>query len=179
MPIKAMATDEERWGEVPGYPNYQASTFGRIWSKKLNRPMKFETTKCGHKRIGLHKKRKIYKFFVHRLVLLTFLGPCPPGLETAHYDGNPNNNRFDNLLYTTRSKNALMANRHGTMRCGERHHKTTLTEREIFSIRDEYSFGVAGFGAPTLAKKYNVDAKTITRIVKNETWKHSTRSEAL
>ena len=33
---------------------------------------------------------------VGRLVLEVFVGPCPPGMEACHNDGDPHNNWLDN-----------------------------------------------------------------------------------
>lgn len=44
---------------------------------------------------------------VHTLVARTFLGPRPPGQDVRHLDGNPCNNRVDNLAYGTRTENIL------------------------------------------------------------------------
>lgn len=50
---------------------------------------------------------------VHRLVARAFLGPCPPGQEVCHWDGDPANNRIDNLRYDTRASNSTDTVRHG------------------------------------------------------------------
>ena len=39
---------------------------------------------------------------VHRLVLATFVGPCPVGCLVYHRNGNSKDNRLDNLGYVTR-----------------------------------------------------------------------------
>lgn len=44
--------------------------------------------------------------YVHRLVLETFVGPCPEGMEARHYpDMDPSNNRLENLSCSTHRKN--------------------------------------------------------------------------
>jgi hypothetical protein len=52
---------------------------------------------------------------VNVLMLETFIGPAPPGMECRHKDGNRLNNRLDNLCYGTRSDNMMDASRHGTI----------------------------------------------------------------
>lgn len=52
--------------------------------------------------------------WVHRLVLSAFTGPCPPGMECCHNDGDPSNNRPENLRWDTRSSNARDKRVHGT-----------------------------------------------------------------
>ena len=51
------------------------------------------------------------QFLVHRLVAHAFLGP-PPSMEAwqvHHRDGNPSNNRVDNLEYVTPSRNTQLS----------------------------------------------------------------------
>jgi hypothetical protein len=43
-----------------------------------------------------------------------FTGQCPPWLEVRHLNGVPNDNRFENLLYGTRSENGKDRLLHGT-----------------------------------------------------------------
>lgn len=49
----------------------------------------------------------------HRLAALAFLGPCPPGCEVRHKDGDRNNPRVSNLEYGTHADNAEDTIRHG------------------------------------------------------------------
>ena len=59
-------------------------------------------------------------FYVHRLVALAFLGPPPDQLtwQVHHRDGNPSNNRLDNLEYVTQSQNILASFASHSRRCG-------------------------------------------------------------
>jgi hypothetical protein len=52
--------------------------------------------------------RKHYAL-IHRLVLEAFVGPCPPGLECCHNDGDRSNAALANLRWDTRSSNTLDA----------------------------------------------------------------------
>lgn len=51
---------------------------------------------------------------VHRLVLEAFIGPCPDGMVGCHTDGDPLNNRLDNLRWDTPSNNNRDKRAHGT-----------------------------------------------------------------
>jgi hypothetical protein len=51
---------------------------------------------------------------VHRLVLEAFVGPCPEGMVGCHNDGDPLNNRLDNLRWDTPSNNERDKWVHGT-----------------------------------------------------------------
>lgn len=60
--------------------------------------------------VGIFRKTQ----YVHRLVLLGFKGPCPPGHEGAHLNGNSFDNRIENLDWKTPSANQLDRKLHGT-----------------------------------------------------------------
>lgn len=117
---------EEVWKDVPGYEGYyQVSSIGRIKSLYRLVPNRGSTYTVTEKilkglpstdgRLGVFlcgpngKGRKP----IHKIVALTFLGECPPGLIVCHNDGNYLNNRFDNLRYDTYSSNALDTVKHG------------------------------------------------------------------
>jgi hypothetical protein len=55
---------------------------------------------------------------VHRIVLETFLGPCPDGMEGCHGDGDPTNNAISNLRWDTGSSNMQDCIRHGRLSGG-------------------------------------------------------------
>lgn len=60
---------------------------------------------------GAGRVRYVY---AHTLVLEAFVGPCPPGLECRHKDGNELNNFLGNLSWGTRSENTRDQLIHGT-----------------------------------------------------------------
>lgn len=113
----------ERWRDIPGYEGrYQASTEGRVRSLPRSvvaksdrwggppltrtyrgRLLRPGAKSCGHVTVAIGKGNSMQ---VHQLVLSTFVGPKPAGLEVLHGpDHNPANNRLVNLRYGTRSEN--------------------------------------------------------------------------
>lgn len=135
-------TSEEIWKPIPGYEGYyEASTYGRIRSvtrvvadirlgqKRIKgRIKKLTDAHDGRMVVNLciNGKRNIVK--VHRVVMLTFVGPRPEGTEICHKDGNYRNNRLDNLRYDTSSSNNYDMVQHGThffakRNCCSRQHK--------------------------------------------------------
>jgi len=51
---------------------------------------------------------------------------------------------------------------------GSQHHNSKLTEEQVMSIKSKYSPRTYSYGK--LAKEYNVDKKTIIRIIQGKTW---------
>jgi hypothetical protein len=116
--------EAERWVAAPGMSGYEVSDRGRVrsldrkivrsdgvvqrWPGRLLRPRVRES---GHLHV-MGSDRRNYR--VHRLVLEAFVGPCPAdGHEACHNDGNPSNNRLENLRWDTRKANAQDTLRHG------------------------------------------------------------------
>jgi hypothetical protein len=98
-----MTLDSEKWASIPGLVEYEVSDLGRVRSTRMSgrggsanpepRAMR-PSVQHGRLRIELWRGRKPIKFFVHRLVLAAFVGPCPPGMEACHFpDRDPMNCR--------------------------------------------------------------------------------------
>lgn len=113
----------EDWRDIVGYEGrYQVSDLGRVrsaerlvrlWTHqggeqfvlKQGRVLKPGTYASGHRYVYLGRGSE-NRYLVHRLVLTTFVGPCPEGHESLHGpDADPSNNRLDNLRWGTRSEN--------------------------------------------------------------------------
>lgn len=74
---------------------------GRIYSVWSERFLKLKPSGLGYCQCLLGMKPTK----AHVAVAHAFLGPCPPGKEVNHIDGNKSNNHFSNLEYVTRSEN--------------------------------------------------------------------------
>jgi hypothetical protein len=99
----------EIWAQTK-YPGYQVSTFGRAKGKRGS-ILSSSTNKAGYVTFVVNPEHK--SVYVHHLVLETFVGPRPDGLEACHNDGNHGNNRLDNLRWDTRSSNFHDQVKHG------------------------------------------------------------------
>ena len=123
----------ERWQDIPGYEGfYQASSLGRIKSvhriidsvsrngnryKKSvqERIMSGGKNSWGHAMIILCREGITKPHLIHRLVLKTFIGPCPNGMQSRHFpDDNKANNCLDNLQWGTPKENGADKIVHGT-----------------------------------------------------------------
>ena len=104
---------KERWQVIPDTDGqYEASTYGNIWSNKTARLLEPSSESAGYQTVKLFTPQYPQNgrtFRVHVLIALTFHGPKPEGLEICHYDDNPENNYVDNLRYDTRENNRMDA----------------------------------------------------------------------
>lgn len=67
--------------------------------------LKPEVIKRGYLRYVLSKNGVRRKILGHVIVLKTFVGECPEGMESCHWNGVHSDNRITNLRYDTRSNN--------------------------------------------------------------------------
>lgn len=122
--------EEEIWKDIPGYEGlYQASSLGRIRSLrgrvvKIMKQVDHGRGPRKYKQIQLSIDKQDITVGVHRLVGLTFVPNPENKPEIDHIDGNPSNNRADNLRWVTRIENAnnpiSIERRHAYK--GEKHH---------------------------------------------------------
>jgi hypothetical protein len=111
--------------QIPGFPGYEITRCGMVWSKPRVGSYQIRGRKGGwlkaqkHKeylRVGLCVKGKRYHRYVHRLVLEAFVGPCPEGLECRHLNGVGTNNHLGNLKWGTQQENRQDTVRHRVVR---------------------------------------------------------------
>ena len=153
--------ETEIWKDIPGYENsLQASTHGRIRCKERGRRRKITgdniikprvRDKTGHLSFTISHEHEL---FVHRMVAAAFLGPCPEGMLVLHNNGDPTDNRPENLRFGTAADND-----HDIYRQGGKRKKLDLNDVE--GIR----FGVfCGHKDKELAWNFGVDKTMINRI---------------
>ena len=94
---------------VAGFRGYKIDEDGIIYSYRRrnspikNRPqkiMKPYINKSGYCGITLRRGGGDVMILVHRLVLESFVGQCPKGMECCHYNGIRDDNRLENLVVT-------------------------------------------------------------------------------
>lgn len=121
---------EEIWKDIPDCPDYQASNIGNIRTCKINgrwgrkgdwRPIKLKrlSGKMGYLCFGTNAKGRKFNKTVHRAVLETFsAGPPDVRCDVAHLNGNPVDNRLENLQWASRAENMRHAKEQGTAKGG-------------------------------------------------------------
>lgn len=183
--VEGVNLEPEEWRPIDGYEGkYEVSNFGRVRSllysnqhvTRLRNPpkiMKLGKVNRGsvggdYRKVTLRRPGEKREFLVHRLVLETFVGPCPEGMETAHLDNNPGNNLLGNLEWKTSMDNANDRRIHGTTNKGERNGGAKLTEEDIPVIRDLYK----NHTAKEIATQYGVSDTCVREIALRRTWAH-------
>lgn len=126
--LSSVSSDEE-WRPVIEWEGvYEVSSEGRVRSLDRvsilrdgreifypGRYLKLKVNNGGHLYVRLNRPgdRNVQRY-VHRLVMQSFVGECPSGMEVCHNNGDPTDNRVDNLRYDTHSSNVSDRRAHGT-----------------------------------------------------------------
>lgn len=152
---------------IAGHPKYRVGSDGTIWRVWRDgwKPRKFTTNRDGYKLVNFGLGKKGQKAFarVHRIVIEAFKGPCPQGYVCRHLDGNPSNNRIENLEWGTQAENYADSIRHGTARIGVTVRKY-MSQAEKQLVRDEYAAG--GVSQMVLAKRHGVGRRTVLTLLR-------------
>jgi hypothetical protein len=163
---------------VPGFPSCLVGADGSVWRKRPKGWLKLSPTrgsKIPYLRVVLCDDGRRWPVNVHRLVLIAFVGPCPPGLACRHLDGNPANNALKNLCWDTYSENLRDRKRHGrSPGVGAKNSQARLTEDAVREIRRRRQ---AGEKLNDLAAAFHVDFRTISEVARWVRWPHVDRQE--
>jgi len=146
-----MDNKQETWREIPGFPGYEASDWGRV------RSFKKRVGSAGGWKIADEPQRVLREgrptvLFVSRLIMLAFEGEPPEGMLVHHLDGDAANNRLENLRYDSREEIARQAARRG--RYGK------MSEAEVVEMRERYA---TGEDVETLARNYGICVNSVYR----------------
>ena len=96
----------EIWKDIKGYPEYQISNKGRIWSKYRNRYKSTWINNRGYEIVNLIAVNGKWKHeSVHRLVALTFIDNPEHKPEVNHINHIRDDNRMENLEWVTHGEN--------------------------------------------------------------------------
>lgn len=167
--------------DIPDLLGYRVGSDGSVWSrwKRGNHGMGDVW-----RRLAANSKSGVYYMIfagaratpsgnkemrlVHRLVLESFVGPCPDGMQACHNNGDPKDNRAENLRWDTPSNNQADRHSHGTAAVGIRNPRAKLTEADIRNIRQ------SSLTAVELSRQYPCNASNISQIRRGITWQHVT-----
>ena len=175
--------------KIQGFPGYFINNKSEVFStlvrhnlKKLIFPQKprklsFHYNNHGYKVVDLRKNKKRNRRFVHRLMLETYVGECPKGMECRHLNGIKTDNSLENLKWGTKSENQMDRLTNNTSNRGERHSNSKLTKKQVIEIRclaKGFNKGVReidnGGNYKEIAKRYGISETNVGAIVSRRSW---------
>lgn len=126
-----------------------------------------------YERITMRTHGKVSQPRIHRLVVETFIGEIPEGLQVDHINNIPHDNRLENLQILSPS-----ANTYKDMIYGEAIHCSKYTNEQILALKVDLEkcpkyFNHQGQKLPfiqELVNKHNIDRATIVDIWKGKSW---------
>jgi hypothetical protein len=100
-------------------------------------------------------------------VLNAFAGAKSGNQQCRHLDGNPANNRLDNLQWGSPAENGEDRVRHGTAARGSRNGRAKLSEDDVVEIVRRVT---AGATYPVVADAFGVKRAQISKIMCGRAW---------
>lgn len=161
-------TNKEIWRKIPHLKGYLVSSHGRVRGLR-KRTMKIfigsKGTRGYRRAFILGESRSI-----HRLVLITFIGPQPSKKhEALHLDNNTSNNLLSNLRWGTHEENMYMDRGRNHSHRGEKNPNAKLTTKQVSIIRQAYQRRKScHWGMTSLAKELKISNKQILLIAKKQ-----------
>jgi hypothetical protein len=169
---------EEVWKTIEGYEDsYQISTLGRVRSLDRSRRhakgglfrirgkvLKNLRHQFGYPFVRLCKDSVYSNHYIHTLVLESFVGKRPEGMQACHNDGNAENSCLENLRWDTVANNNKDKVKHGTIKRGEQNRGSKLTEEQVRAIR-----AATGINRE-IAMPYGIHPDTVSLIKTRRRW---------
>ena len=164
--------------QIKDYPNYYINKKGEVFSKyyiKSRKEVKVKKLsivkeKSGYCVVGLQNSKGRKRFYVHRLVCLTFK-PNPNNLPFVnHIDGNKENNSVENLEWCTALQNNLHAIKNGLRvgQSGEENSMAKLSNKEAIELIELLK---EGWSNNDLGEKFNLHPRYVSLIRHKRRWK--------
>ncbi len=154
---------------IPNWPDYFADTQEGVYSAKGGKLRKRTPAinSRGYHTIGLYRDGKSYTNKVATLILETFVGPRPEGMECCHGIKGKLDDSLENLSWGTRSKNMGEDRlRDGILRRGESHPRAKLNREQILEARS-----LAGkMTQREIAKRLGVTHQYVSCILRQKAW---------
>lgn len=148
------------WKPVPGFGSVEVSDDGQV--RRNGRVLRQRDHIRGYKVVFWGQERH----FVHRLVLLAFVGPPPTEKhEAMHLDNAPGNNRSENLQWGTHAENMAHDKGHKHSFPGELNRNAKVSPADVARIRAAYeSKSRTHWGRKALAIELGISEKQVWLI---------------
>jgi len=177
-------TAPERWRPVVGWENfYEVSDWGRVrsldrvvsqrsrWGREMQRRYQGQilnpkTRRYGHQEVILSGDGERAMKDVHQMVLESFVGPRPEGMEACHNNGRGQDNWLHNLRWDTHRSNVDDIDRHGHRPRGTDLPHAKLTIDDVRHIRASSASGAS------LARSLGVSTSLVSLVRLGRIWRH-------
>ena len=142
---------DEIWKSVEEFPMYKVSNLGRLKSYAGTVPRIMKTEECitpnGYIMVNLGRGNAL---LLHRLVLTTFVGPCPEGYIAHHKNSIRSDPRLSNLEWIPQWRN-----------------NTRVNEEKVKEIRRL----AKKMYQKDIAIKFGISSALVSEIVNYKLWK--------
>lgn len=153
--------------KVPGKGDLYISRCGKVF--RFGKEKTLTINKVGYKVVTVSINNKSHTRYLHRMMLETFVSACPDKCEALHINGNPLDNRLENLRWGTRKENVSDAIKHGTATIGTKNGGAKLTLHYIKCIKDMW---LMGFKSKDIAPHFGVSRGTINKLISGKAYKN-------
>ena len=154
------------WKTYQKDQRYEVSLLGQVRMKGKTARKPSVTPTGYHVIVFSVPSKKHVGRYVHRMVMETFVGPCPDKMEVSHLNGDKSDNRLVNLRYESAKDNHARKIEHKTDFNGARNPAARLTMHQVKEIRESNS------PQSVFAKKFGVSVATIGRARRGESWRY-------
>ena len=155
--------NQEIWKQIPTYPTYAASNFGRIKNIRRNTLIAQRSSdNRNYQVVCISYKNKRYTKRVSRLVWEAFNG-CSCGETVDHIDGNVRNNNINNLNCISNLENLRKKNNY------IKKNKYKLDDNIRKEILEKYLQGVSVY---KLSFEYDIPSNYLYTTFSRGSWAH-------
>lgn len=150
--------------DIPGYEGrYSITPDGKVYSWYGNKFMKLWLSDRGYLKVQLRQPRR--NFRVHRLVAQAYLPNPRNAPKIDHKNGNPTDNRVENLRWCTDKENVHYAIKAGKMICIK---QRLLKPHDIYRIKELRS---EGKGATQISRELNLSYHAVRDFLRGRNYK--------
>lgn len=161
---------DNKFYTIPDETEFSITTAGVVRKDKTKRLLKPFIDKDGYHRVSLYREGKTKKYYVHRLVALTFLSQdYKKGLQVNHKNSIRDDNHFTNLEWVTPKENTAHGIEFGNIVVkGENCPRAKLTEKQVINICEVINNKES---IHSISKRTGIHVGTIFSVKSGQTWK--------